>query len=175
MTLLGSSTKATIFFFLTILPRNDASSAFIFQNNEANAKNAVMASVSKIPKALQELQQNHSGNKLNIELILENPQDRIAQLALNGLQVELTHDAFLHDETTINALPTKDDTKTTSGMKALHVRNPASFVGGNGQEQVTMIDGCWELSFTPGMLAGNLICGLNVPKEVSVANTLLLV
>jgi hypothetical protein len=157
MIFFGSSEGFLILVFFLL--NSSGVEAFIFQNNEVSSN-----AVSSNPTILQQLQRNHSGNKMQIQLLLENPQDRAAQLALNGLELELTFQPF--DDTKDSSMP-KDDSKTTSGMRALNVLNEASFVDIHGQQNVAMTDGCWELTFTPDGLAGNLICGLTVPNEVS--------
>jgi hypothetical protein len=110
---------------------------------------------------LTELQKIQEGHQLQIRLILQNPNDKSAQLALQGLDLGLTSDDF-----TENFKMPGDEEALSSGKKTLKVLKEPTFVSINGQEKVEITKGCWELNWRPDGLVGNLICGLMVSNEV---------
>ena len=85
------------------------------------------------------------------------------QLSLKGLKIELSDNRpdFKHPK-----LPgiTGPHPKTSSGPRALQIRNLPFYVGMDGQQEVKMDNGSWEMVWREGSPSGSIVCAFEVPE-----------
>lgn len=124
---------------------------------------------------LDKLTQKQQGASLQISLVIEKPHSSLAKFALDGLQVELLPQpasASTDTSTTTSSsmnMPCANgpSPQFSSGKRALRLLQNPSFIDTNGRQTVALENGCWELVWREGDICGNLICGFDVPYEVS--------
>jgi hypothetical protein len=56
--------------------------------------------------------------------------------------------------------------QTSTGSKVLDVHELPYFIGMKGKEYVQMERGGWEMIWKKNAMAGTLVCGFDIPKEV---------
>ena len=105
--------------------------------------------------------------------VIEKP-DTLSNFALEGLQVELLPQHLADSSTTATTTTTNNmpcangsSPQFSSGKRALRLNQNPKFIDRNGLQTVALENGCWELVWREGDICGNLICGFDVPYEVS--------
>ena len=123
---------------------------------------------------LDKLTEKQQGASLHLSLVIEKP-DTLSNFALEGLQVELLPQHLAdsrsknNKETNNNNMPCANGSSPqfSSGKRALRLHSHPTFIDKNGLQTAELENGCWELVWREGDICGNLICGFDVPYEVS--------
>jgi hypothetical protein len=169
-----------LFLCLVIAIGISTTAAFIF--GDPNKKYAAFPGLDK-------LTEKQKGASLQISLVIEKPHssssssssNTLAKFALDGLQVELLAEPLMAASSSSSSSSSNGNIQTmpgangpspqfSSGKRALQVRQNPSYIDKNGLQTVALENGCWELVWREGDICGNLICGFDVPYEVSYSN-----
>jgi hypothetical protein len=152
-----------LFFFAAAMAATSA--AFIF--NGGKSKHTAFP-------GLERLTEKQQGASLKISLVIKKPCDTsLAKFALEGLEIDLRQErlaAKAQSNTGRDSIqmPVANgpNSQLSSGKRALTLRQSPSFIGLKGTQTVKLENACWELVWREGDIAGNLICGFDVPNEV---------
>jgi len=117
--------------------------------------------------ALQEFAKIQENMLLNIQLDIYARTNDEAHLPLSGLSVELHQEEITGDHRP--SMPGADGPHAdlSTGVHNIDIKNDASFVGMNGINYAQLKNGCWEMTWREGDPSGALVCGFDVPDEVS--------
>ena len=128
--------------------------SFIFANTFVQSVHCFLGDVPRVGPSQQHLEKS----QLQIQLILENNDN--VPMALKGLTMELT------------------DIEYSKNEKDIQIRQTPSYIGIDGETQVAMESGRWEMRWNDPELeskyqydgVGNLICRFEIPHEVRACN-----
>ena len=128
--------------------------SFIFANTFVQSVYCFLGDVPRVGPSQKHLEKS----QLQIQLILENTDN--VPMALKGLTLELTDMEYSRNE------------------KGIQIRQTPSYIGIDGETQVAMESGRWEMRWNDPELeskyqydgVGNLICRFEIPHEVRGCN-----
>lgn len=122
--------------------------------------------------ALQELAKAQKDCQLSIRLEVgkKNFHKQVVEdgprFCLDGLQVDLRQEPAPKGHVGLPGC-NGPHPQTSSGARAVDIDKLPSFVGMNGLESVDLENAAWEMVWRESAPSGSLVCGFDVPNEVS--------
>lgn len=146
---------------LSALPMASAFLNNLFKSESAFLNNLFKSDLEINPK-LHQLIDNQSDKKLNIQLLIGDPDESL--MVIQDLVFELHREVVDYEHA---ILPGADGQHghLSSGHRRLDLVSEGHFINIQGTQQVKTQGGCWEIVWCKDKPAGNLICGFEVPQE----------
>jgi hypothetical protein len=128
-------------------------SGFLFPNDRIEMKSGLIQAVE-------------ATKTKSMAIKLEVGMKRESKLTINDLKLDFSSDPVV-DSSHHPAMPGVNGPhpQTSSGIRNLQVKEDGWFIDMSGKKDVQLKNGCWELIWRDGALAGTLVCGFEVTES----------